>query len=216
VPRVELALALLCAAFVVKLLYAEATGRRTLKRVSKTLASCCFVGVAVVRAWTMPGTILDACLLLGLCLGAAGDVALTLDGQRAFLLGLGAFLLGHLAYAIGFATLVPGTAWADTRVAVAAVAMVAAGGAMLRHLRGRLGPMRIPVIVYVAVIGAMVVTAVAASDARIVAGAVLFAVSDVAVAQERFVKDSFSNKVWGLPLYYAAQLCLAFAVGTAR
>jgi hypothetical protein len=40
-------------------------------------------------------------------------------------------------------------------------------------------------------------------------GAVAFAVSDLSVARERFVHKSFTNLVWGLPLYYAAQQTLA-------
>jgi len=29
------------------------------------------------------------------------------------------------------------------------------------------------------------------------------------VARDRFVRHQFSNRAWGLPLYYAAQLLLA-------
>jgi len=44
------------------------------------------------------------------------------------------------------------------------------------------------------------------------AGGVLFFASDLAVARERFVARAFSNRVWGLPCYYAAQLLLTFAL----
>jgi len=44
------------------------------------------------------------------------------------------------------------------------------------------------------------------------AGAVLFAVSDLAVARERFVRAAFTNQLWGLPLYYAAQVVIASTV----
>jgi len=40
-------------------------------------------------------------------------------------------------------------------------------------------------------------------------GALMFLVSDLAVARDRFVAQGFINRLWGLPLYYAAQLVLA-------
>jgi len=45
------------------------------------------------------------------------------------------------------------------------------------------------------------------------AGAVLFWLSDLAVARDRFVRPGFVNPLVGLPLYYAAQLLLASAAG---
>jgi uncharacterized membrane protein YhhN len=78
------------------------------------------------------------------------------------------------------------------------------------------GGMRGAVLAYVLVISAMVVLAAGAAgasgDAAILAGAVAFYVSDLAVARERFVAHSYTNKIWGLPLYYGAQLVLALSV----
>jgi uncharacterized membrane protein YhhN len=68
----------------------------------------------------------------------------------------------------------------------------------------------------VAVISAMVATAAGAFGAGagglLLAGALAFFASDLAVARERFVERSFANKLWGLPLYYGAQLLLASTV----
>jgi hypothetical protein len=36
--------------------------------------------------------------------------------------------------------------------------------------------------------------------------------SDVAVARDRFVVRSLANSLWGLPLYFVAQLLLAWTV----
>lgn len=44
-------------------------------------------------------------------------------------------------------------------------------------------------------------------------GAVLFLLSDVAVAVDRFKGGSLANKAWGLPSYYAGQLLLASTAG---
>jgi len=63
----------------------------------------------------------------------------------------------------------------------------------------------------------MVASAIAATGAggdwRYAVGALAFAVSDVAVARNRFVAPGPMNKAWGLPLYYAAQLAFALSLG---
>jgi hypothetical protein len=46
----------------------------------------------------------------------------------------------------------------------------------------------------------------------VLVGALLFFVSDLAVARDRFVSPGFANAAWGLPLYYAATLVLAATV----
>jgi uncharacterized membrane protein YhhN len=43
-------------------------------------------------------------------------------------------------------------------------------------------------------------------------GCLAFCVSDLAVARERFIVDSFWNKAWGLPMYFAAQCLIASSV----
>ena len=42
-------------------------------------------------------------------------------------------------------------------------------------------------------------------------GATAFYLSDLAVARERFVTRSFADKLWGLPLYYVAQVLIALS-----
>ena len=65
------------------------------------------------------------------------------------------------------------------------------------------------------VLSAMLVAGAGASaaDPRIFAGALLFYLSDLSVARDRFVAPGFANGLVGLPLYYAAQLVLASTVG---
>jgi uncharacterized membrane protein YhhN len=45
-------------------------------------------------------------------------------------------------------------------------------------------------------------------------GALLFYVSDLAVARNRFVAPGFANRAWGLPAYYAGQMLLASTLMT--
>ena len=77
-----------------------------------------------------------------------------------------------------------------------------------------------PVRIYTAVISLMVITAFgtlgAGASPLVVSGAVLFFVSDLSVAAMRFTEPLFATYIFGLPLYYAGQLCLALSVSTVR
>jgi uncharacterized membrane protein YhhN len=81
---------------------------------------------------------------------------------------------------------------------------------ILPHVPGRL---RRPVLAYLAVISGMLVCAAGTvgHERRLAIGigALAFYVSDLAVARDRFIAKSFANKLWGLPLYFGAQLLLA-------
>lgn len=139
-----------------------------------------------------------------------GDVLLIPRARAAFLLGIASFLLGHLAFAGGFLTrgVVP------LVVVVTALVLVAPARVVLRWLAPHVpDEMRIPVRAYVVVICAMVACAVGtfvrAGSPTLLGGALMFFVSDLAVARERFVHDGFVNKAWGLPLYFGGQLLLA-------
>jgi uncharacterized membrane protein YhhN len=207
---VQLAAAATLAA-VCLLLAAERTRARRGVWLWKPLASLGFLAVAVLGP-SAP-TPFGHALLAGLVLCAAGDVLLIPEGQGApFLAGIGCFALGHLAYALGFAA--QGVALGAGALGLCAMALVL--GLTLHwlapHLPRALG---IPVRVYMLVIAAMVASAVSCSaatgDLRIAVGAVAFAISDLSVARERFVRPSFGNLSWGLPLYYAAQMLIAWS-----
>ena len=198
------------AASVVGLLGAIRLEDRTLEAVSKTVASVSFVALGFAR-WA-PGDAVGAWLIAGLVLCAAGDVLLLRD--RTFDLGLISFLLGHLAYVAGFRTALPAGRWSV--LVLASFALV--GIVVLSWLWPRLGRRRVPVAAYVAAITAMVwggvsVTAIGALPWTAAVGAVLFYLSDLAVARQRFVHTSFVNRALGLPLYYAAQVLIALTVG---
>jgi uncharacterized membrane protein YhhN len=196
---------------VMGLLAAEWRGSRAGVRFCKPLASVCFVSVALLAAAL--GTAYGRSVVLGLCLCALGDVLLIPRANgKPFLLGIASFALGHAAYAWAFYA--RGIRLWPSLVALLAMALIVA--VVLRWLSGRLpADMRLPVRVYMAVIASMVALAVGASvatsDFRIGVGAVAFAASDLSVARERFVRPGLRNLLWGLPLYYAAQLLLAWS-----
>lgn len=196
------------------LLFAEYRDNVRLRAVFKPIASLAFVAAGFA------GGALDSpmgtALLAGLVLSAAGDVFLIPRGDRFFLAGVAAFGLGHLAYSGAF---ILGGAQFGPGAAIAAGLTLGAGLFFLGPMRGRMGALATPVAVYVLIISAMVGLSLAhhaaapgAQSLQLAVGAALFAISDLAVARDRFHASAFVNRAVGLPLYYGAQLLIATAV----
>lgn len=205
------ALSLGCLACVAALLLAERAGSRWGRVLFKLGASSCFVGVAVALDAHRSGY--GQLLLAALLLGWLGDALLLSRQPRAFLAGLAAFLLSHLCFALAFLS----GPLSATALGLAAALALAFGAGVQRWLGPHLtAGFRWPVRAYVAVILLMCVAAAghaaAAGRWAVLVGALLFALSDLAVARDRFVKASFVNKLWGWPTYFAAQLLLAWSV----
>lgn len=207
--------AVACVACVIGLLVAEARRSAPLRAVAKTGAS----GAFLLFAWT--AGVLDAgpagiAVMVALVLSAIGDLALLGSARGPFLAGLVAFLLAHVGYVVAFALL--GVAPLATGGALVVVA--AAGALVWRWLGPHVGRMRGPVLAYMTVIGVMVAMAAGhlGADpgpraAGLLASAVLFYLSDLCVARQRFVAKDVRNRYVGLPLYYAAQLGFVAFVG---
>jgi uncharacterized membrane protein YhhN len=195
---------------VAALVWSEWRGNR-LRLAAKPAASACFIVVALLAGATDTGY--GWWVLAGLALSAVGDVALLWRSSKLFLVGLGSFLLGHVAYVVAFAT-----RGVDGGATVAAV-LVLSGPAVLviRWLWPHVpSEMQVPVAAYATVISLMVAMAVGTvvfePDGRILAAAVMFYCSDLAVARDRFVAPGPVNRLWGLPVYYAAQFVFAATV----
>jgi uncharacterized membrane protein YhhN len=180
---------------------------------AKFLASCGFLATAVSAGALRHG--FGRIIFAGLLLSMSGDMFLIGLTQRHFLFGLVSFLLAHVAYITAFAVHGIKGKW----VVIAAVpALIATYFVMLwlaPHLPDEL---TMPVHAYIGVICIMVIMAFGSRGAGasnlIVVGAVLFFVSDLSVAAQKIVHVNFPTFVWGLPLYYAGQLC--FAVGASH
>lgn len=155
-------------------------------------------------------------VLVGLALSFGGDIALMFQTNRkAFMTGLVLFLLAHVAYAITFTVLdrLHTTDW------LTALVLLLIGAAFFFLIRGGLGKMKIPVIVYLVVISVMVNQALSAFTGSafnlrqawmIAIGAVLFYISDVILAANRFWKPFQYNRI-SLAFYYAGQYLIALA-----
>jgi uncharacterized membrane protein YhhN len=193
------------------LLAAERT-RSSGRFLAKPLASAGFIAVAVAAGALDTG--FGRWMVAALVLSALGDVFLLGSSEATFLGGLGSFLTAHLVYGIAF--LVRGVA-APGLLAIVPFAIFA--WQVLRWLRPHLSDrMRGPVVAYAVVISIMGVLAAGTAadvwDWRIPTGAIMFVISDLAVARDNFVAPGFSNRLWGLPLYYGGQLLLAWAAGS--
>jgi uncharacterized membrane protein YhhN len=199
---------LLTAAATLGLLVADFWDSKTGARVLKPLASAGFVSLA----WS--GNAIDTpygtAILAGLALSFVGDVCLLSARKRWFLAGLVAFALAHVGYVVAFAQFQPPLSWVAIYGAGLLVPAVMVHRWLIPHVDAA---MRLPVRAYMAIITIMLATATAAvvtsAPITVVIGAALFYLSDLSVARDRFVTPAFSNRLWGLPLYYAAQLILA-------
>lgn len=205
-----IALAVLMAAAVAVLVRAEMKGRRGLVLIAKPAASLVFLLVGVSRF--EPGQPYGAWVLVALLLCFAGDLLLML--RRGFLPGLASFLLGHVAYVLAFSALLLPRSWP----AVWAVPPLLVSAVAAAWLSPHLGRLRVPVLAYITVItvmvwGAAAVTAAGRGPWFLAVGAVLFYLSDLAVARDRLVVKRFASRAWGLPAYYLGQLLLELTVG---
>ena len=177
----------------------------------KPLAAAAFIWLALTL--DAAASVYGSWLLAGLLCCMAGDLLLMPDDERSFLAGLVAFLCGHLLYAMAFLQLPLNFAG----LAVIAVPALLLSALTIRWLLPHLeGNMKVPVLLYTTVITVMLLcsglTISSPASLLIICGAWGFAVSDVAVARQQFVKPDPLNGLWGTPLYFFSQMVLACSV----
>jgi uncharacterized membrane protein YhhN len=152
----------------------------------------------------------------GLLFSLAGDVFLMLP-RESFIAGLISFLLAHICYLIGFNVygLFFNTALILLAVVIifTAIQLFARISAGLRS-RGR-SNLQIPVLVYSIVISMMLFSALTtlvrpnwrfSAAALASVGALLFYISDVLLAWNRFVSPLPGGRVVSMPAYHLGQL----------
>lgn len=204
-------LAALTGGLVVAVLWGEARSDRKAVRIFKPLASAGFVACAVAAG--AANSVYGHWILAALVWCWLGDVLLVSRRPRAFRAGLASFLIGHLAFSV--ALLVRGVD--PTWTAAAGAFLLGAALLVARWLLPSVqAGLRGPVVAYILVISVMVALGVGAwahsGRELLVAAPVAFYLSDLAVARDRFIAANFINRLWGLPLYYGAQLLFAFSV----
>ena len=217
--------AILTGVFTLLLLVGEARDSQVLRYAFKPVASTFFIlaGLKAEHTVSPSSSLADlvtresygAAVVAGLCFSWFGDVFLIPKSDAIFKLGLVSFLLGHVAYSYAFFARI-GVDMDALPAAAAAPGAVAVGVCfwLLPHVPS---PMLGPVLAYIAVITTMVAAAIAVwmeSEASlyIPLAAVVFFVSDLCVARQKFVASSFVNRLFGLPLYYGSQIVFAYSI----
>ena len=150
-------------------------------------------------------------LAAALALSAAGDVLLDIDPQNLFVFGLASFLLAHLTYTVLF---VRGRA-RPVKVAAGQLSLIVLlliyTAAFAAWLIPSLGRLALPVVLYMCAITAMVMSAILARFASgwVVAGAILFLISDSILAVDKFKTPAPLRDYLIWITYYAGQYGIA-------
>ncbi|MEO6989367.1 MAG: lysoplasmalogenase [Aquihabitans sp.] len=177
--------------------------RRTVRYVTKPAALMALIGVAVTLD-PFDSTI-GTWMVVGLVLSLAGDVFLLLP-EKWFVGGLASFLLGHIAYVVAL-QLAPRSlpltlvGLAVVLVSVAVIGRRIVSGVAAGDDRDMVGP----VIAYLVVISAMVVSAFGTSAPWAIVGAGLFYASDATLAWNRFLEKRRFGPVSVMVTYHLGQ-----------
>ncbi len=144
-------------------------------------------------------------VVVALILSAVGDLALSRDGERPFLIGLIGFALAHLVYILHFWAL-SGGILTDQLVAVAAIVIFAISTEF--WLAPHTGEMKWPVRLYVLLISGMGITALGLPGMTFaVVGAFAFMASDTILSLQLFRMSE--NSAWQRPASVALWLLYA-------
>jgi len=191
------------------LIIAELTELRFGQIIFKPLVALGFIGLATLSG-ALDG-IYGQIVLAGLIACALGDVALLSRGNPfLFKLGMVAFAIGHLLYAGAFFRL--GIQPIYALLALFVMGMVSLG--VYKYLRPSLpADMVGAVLIYICIITLMVVTSIGTRQILLIIPAIMFAVSDIFVARDRFVTRKASNALLISPLYFGAQALFALSAG---
>lgn len=149
----------------------------------------------------------------GLFFSWAGDVLLEFPDRNGmfFILGLGCFLIAHLMYLTVFLS-TPGKNTINGKRLYLIIPVVIYGGLLIIYLYPHLAEMRIPVIIYAMVILSMLTAAInrkakvsEESFYLVLAGAMLFVISDSSIAINKFSHQFAFSGVLIMSTYILAQ-----------
>ncbi len=193
------------------LLFAERNDDQRLRWVAKPVASTGFIAFGIAcGALDSP---YGMAVLVALVLSWWGDVLLIPKNDAIFKAGILAFLLGHFGFAAAFVVAGVSPVAAAVGAAVLAAPAVGIGRWIVPQAPDKL---RGAVVAYIVVISVMVAlgigTVAAGNSPLLLAAAVVFYLSDLTVARERFVTAAFANRAVGLPAYYGAQLLFGWSI----
>jgi uncharacterized membrane protein YhhN len=219
---------------------AVAQGARQTERIAKPLVLAALLMAAVVSHPLKP--VVHGWLIAALALGLVGDLALvtehrpelaTVGGQHAtrsprltgestgrstgwlFLAGLLAFLLGHLSYARAMQLYGLDRLSLAFGLLLVLIALLSFGYRILAgaHALGG-GTMTLGVTLYMVALGSAVVLGVGTAQLWIAGGILLFAISDLVLASDRFVQARPLAPMVVIISYHLAQALLLLGLLT--
>ena len=212
---------------------AVAQGARQVERIAKPLVLLAVIAAAIAAHPLKPGV--HGWLIAALGLGLVGDIALVAERRPSripagvtvtrsprlsadqpagrsgalFLVGLLAFLLGHLGYARAMQLYGTDQLSVAFGLLLVLIALLSFGYRILAgaHALGG-GRLTVGVVLYVVALGSAVVLGVGTEQLWIAAGIVLFAISDLVLAHDRFVQARAHAPVTVAITYHLAQALL--------
>lgn len=152
-------------------------------------------------------------LIIGaLSLSLVADVLLMIVETDLMIYGIVFFLLAHIFY---FCAFILGYSFQTGHLAIAVSVALSVTGIFL--VTGRdAGSLKIPVAVYTLILGGMVFAALTSKQGLVIAGALLFALSDTLIAINAFRRTIPHSTVFTWALYGPAQMLFALSCYCSR
>jgi uncharacterized membrane protein YhhN len=183
----------------------------------KPVSTLIVIGIALLSFGSPTANLLyTGFILIALTLSFAGDILLIFQQNlKAFRIGLGFFLAAHLTYTAVFSIF----GSISTTGAIISIFLIAIDILLYQLFKTNLGRLKIPVIAYLVAISVMLVQAFSTLNSlslnnhqalMIISGAVLFFISDLILAVNRFWKPWKYNRI-SLGFYYSGQFLLALS-----
>jgi uncharacterized membrane protein YhhN len=182
---------------------------RRLEFVAKPLTMVLLIGAAVALDPADPAT--RYWFVVALLLSLGGDVFLMVR-KDLFVAGLGSFLLAHVAYVIGLLTSGVHGGGLLVGLVLAVAGFVLIGARLMRGVRRTDRALVTPVLGYIVVISAMLITAYGTQRFWALAGASFFYVSDSLLGRQRFLEPRERGDTAVMVTYHIAQILLVLSL----
>ncbi len=162
---------------------------------------------------------IEKLVAVGLFFGCLGDIFLMLN-ENMFVAGLASFLIGHILYVIAFSKQTSAKALSKHKSYILIAGILASFSYYLYNiLQPSLGPLKIPVILYIIVIAAMAFFAYTRryqtntlSFIICLIGALLFIFSDSILALNKFVAYLANSGLYIMSSYILAQYFITLGI----
>lgn len=167
--------------------------------------------IAAAAALSPADPAIRTAVVVGLTCGLVGDVLLFFD---QFIGGAAAFLVGHVAYVVAFLMAPQKLPFLIGGALLLGVLVGVVAGPIVAGARKRSGLLGGVVVCYLIALGAVLVFGVGTANPWVVAGVILFSISDALLAYGRFVGPAPGGRVAVHVTYHLAQALLVVSLVT--